>query len=270
METRVGYIGVGKIGKPIAANAVAAGYPLIAFDLNEQPLKELKGLGATVAKSSAEVGEWADIIELSVVDDRQVEDVILGKNGVLEQARPGSVIAIHSTIHPDTAVKIGEAAGAKGVGVVDAPISGGVEGALAKTLLYMVGGTDELFEHCRPLFETSGTTIVHMGPLGAGAMTRIVHHVMLALNRMAADEGMMLARQVGLDWDNVVKAVHGGEAQSHVTDGYLEKYRAMPTGGQIRIAGLALGMANEKGTALPALALYQQLYLKGPRVGLDA
>lgn len=270
METRIGYIGVGKIGKPIATNAIQAGYPLIAYDLNERPLQELHGLGATVAKSSAEVGEWADIIELSVVDDAQVEDVILGKNGVLEQARPGSVIAIHSTIHPSTAIKIGEIAGSRGVGVVDAPFSGGIEGALAKTMLYMVGGTDELFERCRPLFATSGTTIVHMGPLGSGAMMRIVHHVILGLNRMAADEGMLLARQVGLDWEAVCAAMHGGEGQSHVTDGYLEKYRAMPTGGQTRVAGMALAMANEKGTSLPALALFQQLYLNGPRVALDA
>jgi 2-hydroxy-3-oxopropionate reductase len=269
METRIGYIGVGKIGKPIAANAIAAGYPLMAFDINEKPLQDLQGLGAKAVRSSAEVGEWADIIELSVVNDEQVEEVILSENGVLEQARPGSVIAIHSTIHPSTAIKIGEIAGSKGVGVVDAPFSGGVEGALARTMLYTVGGTEELFERCRPLFETSGTTIVHMGPLGSGAMMRIVHHVILGLNRMAADEGMLLARQVGLRWEDVSAAMHGGEGQSNVTDGYLQKYRLMPTGGQSRVASMALAMANEKGTSLPALALFQQLYLNGPRVTMD-
>lgn len=265
MPTRVGYIGIGRIGKPIAENVMRGGFPLIVYDIRDEPLRELGGLGANMARSSAEVGEWADVIELSVVDDQQVEEVVLGANGVLEQAKPGATIVIHSTIHPSTAVKIGEIAGRQGVAVIDAPISGGVEGALARTLLYMVGGEKEAVDRCWPIFQTSGTTLVHMGPLGSGAMMRIVHHVILGLNRMSADEGMILAQKMGLDLKAVSQAMHGGEGQSTVTDGYLQKYRTMPTGGQCRVAGMALTMANDKGATLPALALFQQLYLRGPR-----
>jgi 3-hydroxyisobutyrate dehydrogenase-like beta-hydroxyacid dehydrogenase len=136
-------------------------------------------------------------------------------------------------------LKVGNAAGERGVGVVDAPISGGPEGAVARTMLYMVGGKTSQFERCKPVFATSGSTIVHMGPLGAGSMTRIVHHVILGLNRFAADEGMKLAQAMGLDLATVSRAVSAGDAQSLVVARYLEKYRDMPTYGQYRVAGIA-------------------------------
>jgi 3-hydroxyisobutyrate dehydrogenase-like beta-hydroxyacid dehydrogenase len=258
---KVGYIGVGMIGKLMAANVLKGGFPLMVYDRSEAALQEMAKLGAQVAGSPKEIGQFADIVALSVNDDAQVEDVVLGRNGVLEGARPGTIVAIHSTIVPETAVRIGEAARAHGVGVVDAPISGGPEGAVARTMLYMVGGEAELFERCKPVFATSGTTIVHMGPLGAGSMTRIVHHVILGLNRFAADEGMKLAQALGLDVATVSRAVSAGEAQSLVVSRYLEKYRDMPTSGQYRVAGIAMRMANERGVSLLGPALFQQLYL---------
>jgi 3-hydroxyisobutyrate dehydrogenase-like beta-hydroxyacid dehydrogenase len=264
MATRVGYIGVGKVGKPIAANLLKAGFPVTVFDLREEPLRELAALGARVARSPREVAEQSDIVETSVVDDAQVRQIVQDDDGILAGAAPDTILAIHSTIHPTTAVEIGELAAPHGVGVVDAPISGGVEGAEAATLLYMIGGDKALVERCWPVFSACGTTLVHLGPLGSGAMMRIVHHVILSLNRMAADEGMRLAVKYGLDPKDVQAAMHGGEGQSHVTDGYLEKYETMPTGGQCRVAGMALAMANAKGATLPALALFQQLYLAGP------
>jgi 3-hydroxyisobutyrate dehydrogenase len=259
---KVGFIGVGAIGKPMAANILKGGYPLMVYDLRNDALQEMVQMGAAIAGSPKEVARSADIVELAVYDDVQVEEVVAGKNGVLEGARPGLIIAIHSTIAPETAIKIGKIARERGVGVVDAPISGGAEGAVARTMLYMVGGEPELFEQCRPVFATSGTTILHMGALGAGCMTRIVHHVILSLNRFAADEGMRLAQALGLDVALVSKAVHGGEAQSRVVDRYLEKYRDMPTSGQIRISGIAIRLANERGLPLIGPALFQQLYLR--------
>jgi 3-hydroxyisobutyrate dehydrogenase-like beta-hydroxyacid dehydrogenase len=266
--TRVGYVGVGRVGKPIAENILKAGFPLAVYDLQEEPLRYLEARGAKVARSPREVAEQSEIVATSVVDDDQVRQVVQGENGLLAGAAPDSIIAIHSTIHPTTAVEIGELAARHGVGVVDAPISGGVEGAERATLLYMIGGDKALVERCWPVFSACGTTLVHLGPLGSGAMMRIVHHVILGLNRLAADEGMRLATRYGLDPKDVQAAMHGGEGQSHVTDGYLEKYVSMPTGGQCRVAGMALTMANAKGATLPALALFSQLYLAGP-VNLD-
>jgi 3-hydroxyisobutyrate dehydrogenase-like beta-hydroxyacid dehydrogenase len=260
MSIKVGFIGAGIIGKPIAMN-VMRDFPLTVYDINPKTLEEFARAGASIAKSAKDVGESADIIGLGLKDDEQVRKVILGPEGILAGAKPGTIIVIHSTIEPETAVSLNEIVSKRGVSIVDAPISGGREGAAARTLLYMVGGTKADFERCRPVFETSGTTIIHMGPVGAGAKTRIVHHVMLALNRFSADEGMKLAKAIGLDLALVSKAVHGGEAQSHVVDRYLEKYRDMPTGGQYRVAGIAMRLGYDLGIPMLGPALYQQLYL---------
>lgn len=258
---KVGYIGVGAIGKLMGANVLKGGFPLVVYDLRKEAVDDMVRLGAVAAASAKEVAENADVIELSVKDDAQVEHALLGDDGVLSGARPGAVIAIHSTINPETAVKVGEVAKRQGVHVVDAPISGGPEGAIARTLLYMIGGEAGPVETCRPVFATSGTTLVHIGPLGTGSMMRIVHHVILGLNRFAADEGMKLAQALGLDPAIVSKAVHGGEAQSHVVDRYLEKYRDMPTSGLYRIAGIAMRFGYEKGLPMIGPAIFQQLYL---------
>jgi 2-hydroxy-3-oxopropionate reductase len=260
MSIKVGFIGAGIIGKPMAMN-VLRDFPLMVYDINPNNLDEFAEAGASIAKSAKEVGEYADIIELGLKDDDQVRSVILGPEGVLAGAKPGAIIVIHSTIEPETAVSLNEIVAKKGVSIVDAPISGGREGAAARTLLYMVGGTKKDFDRCHPVFATSGTTIVHMGPVGSGAKTRIVHHVMLALNRFSADEGMKLAKAIGLDLATVSKAVHGGEAQSHVIDRYLEKYRDMPTGGQYRVAGIAMRLGHDLGLPMLGPAVYQQLYL---------
>jgi 3-hydroxyisobutyrate dehydrogenase-like beta-hydroxyacid dehydrogenase len=260
MSINVGFIGAGIIGKPMAMNVLRK-FPLMVYDINEKTLEEFAQAGAGIAKSAKEVGEYADIIELGLKDDEQVKNVILGSDGVLAGAKPGAIIVIHSTIEPETAVSLNEIVSKKGVSIVDAPISGGREGAADRTLLYMVGGTKTDFDRCHPVFATSGTTIVHMGPVGSGAKTRIVHHVMLALNRFSADEGMKLAKAIGLDPATVSKAVHGGEAQSHVIDRYLEKYRDMPTGGQYRVASIAMRLGYDLGLPMLGPAIYQQLYL---------
>lgn len=261
MATKVGYVGIGAIGRLMATNVIKGGFPLSVYDVRKEPIDEMVQLGAQTAASSKAVAQFADIVELSVKDDAQVEEVILGPQGILAGAKPGLIVAIHSTINPETAVKIGKIAKEKGVDVVDAPISGGPEGAVARTLLYMIGGEAGPVEKCRPVFATSGTTLVHIGALGTGSMMRIVHHVILGLNRFAADEGMKLAQVLGLDVATVSKAVHGGEAQSHVVDRYLEKYRDMPTAGLHRIAGIAMRMGYENGVAMLGPALFQQLYL---------
>jgi 2-hydroxy-3-oxopropionate reductase len=260
MTIVAGFIGAGIIGKPMAMNILQK-FPLVVYDINPNTLDEFAKAGAEIAGSPKEVGVRADIIGLGLKDDVQVRSVILGDNGILAGAKPGTIIVIHSTIEPETAVELNEICEKQGVSIVDAPISGGREGAAAKTMLFMVGATPENFERCHPVFAASGTTIVHMGPVGSGAKTRIVHHVMLALNRLAADEGMKLAKAIGLDQAKVSQAVHGGEAQSQVIDRYLQKYRDMPTGGQYRIAGIAMRLAHERGIPMLGPAIYQQLYL---------
>src|SRR5579872_5213858 len=140
MATKVGYVGIGAIGTLMAANVIKGGFPLAVYDVRKEAVDAMVQLGAQAAASSKAVAEFADIVELSVKDDAQVEEVILGPNGILAANKPGLIVVIHSTINPETAVKIGKIAKQKGVDVVDAPISGGPEGAVARTLLYMIGG----------------------------------------------------------------------------------------------------------------------------------
>ena len=268
MATRVGFIGLGNIGKPMAINVAQAGFDLMVYDLREEPLKELAAAGAKVARSAREIGAHGEIIELVVVDDAQVEAVTLGEGGVLNGAKPGSVIAIHSTVHPKTIRKVAELAKAKGVNVIDAEVSGGERGAYAKTLCYMVGGDKALFEKCQPVFATSGANIFHLGELGAGAAAKLAHNLIVYVNMLAASEGMRIAEKFGLDLKAMQEVVHAGAAQSRVADNWLQQRKlkdTYTTGAQGLVQlihkdlRLALELGHDLGLGLPGAALTQQL-----------
>ena len=268
MATRVGFIGLGNIGKPMAVNVATAGFELMVYDVREEPLKELATLGAAVAHSPREIGAHGEIIELVVVDDTQVEAVTLGEGGVLSGAKPGSIIAIHSTVHPKTVRKIAELAKARGMDVIDAQVSGGERGAQAKTLCYMVGGDKALFERCRPVFATSGANIFHLGDLGAGAIAKLAHNLIVYVNMLAASEGMRLAEKAGLDLKALQDVVHVSAGQSRVADNWLQQrrlkevYTSGPQGLMQLIhkdLRLALELGHDLGLPLPGAALTQQL-----------
>jgi len=268
MATRVGFIGLGNIGKPMALNVAKAGFDLLVYDVREDPLKELAAAGAKVARSAQEVGAHGEIIELVVVDDAQVEAVTLGEGGVLNSATPGSIIAIHSTVHPKTVRAIAEFAKAKRVGVIDAQVSGGERGAYARTLCYMVGGDKALFERCRPVFATSGANIFHLGELGAGAIAKLAHNLIVYVNMLAASEGMKLAEKAGLDLKALQEVVHASAGQSRVADNWLQQRQlkdTYTTGAQglmqliHKDLRLALELGHDLGLPLPGAALTQQL-----------
>jgi 3-hydroxyisobutyrate dehydrogenase-like beta-hydroxyacid dehydrogenase len=268
MATRVGFIGLGNIGKPMALNVAKAGFDLLVYDVREEPLKELAAVGAKVARSAQEVGAHGEIIELVVVDDAQVEAVTLGEGGVLNSAKPGSVIAIHSTVHPKTVRAIAEFAKTKKVGVIDAQVSGGERGAYAQTLCYMVGGDKTLFERCRPVFATSGANIFHLGDLGAGAVAKLAHNLIVYVNMLAASEGMRLAEKAGLDLTALQEVVHASAGQSRVADNWLQQrklkdtYTTGPQGLMQLIhkdLRLALELGHDLELPLPGAALAQQL-----------
>ena len=191
---KVGFIGLGEQGKPLAINVALGGFDLMVHDLRAEPVDELVSRGARAARSAREVGAHGDIVEVIVVNDEQLEAVVLGGDGVLAGARPGSTIAIHSTVRPATVRRIGERAAARGVGVLDAPVSGGARGARKRMMCYMVGGEKDALERCRSVFATSAGTIIHMGALGAGMTAKLAHQVILCLNMLAAHEGTKLAR----------------------------------------------------------------------------
>jgi len=268
MATRIGFIGLGNIGKPMAMNVAKAGFDLMVYDVRQEPLQELAAAGARVARSAHEIGVHGEVIELVVVDDAQVEAVTLGEGGVLSGAQPGSVIAIHSTVHPKTIRKISEFAKGKGVGVIDAEVSGGERGAEAKTLCYMVGGDKALFEKCRPVFATSGANIFHLGALGSGAIAKLAHNLIVYVNMLAASEGIRLAEKAGLDLKAMQEVVHVSAGQSRVADNWTHQRKlkdAYTAGPQALMQlihkdlRLALELGHDLDLSLPGAALTQQL-----------
>jgi 3-hydroxyisobutyrate dehydrogenase-like beta-hydroxyacid dehydrogenase len=266
MAARVGHIGLGSMGKIMARNELAAGFPLTVFDLRSEPMRELEQLGASIASSSQEVARRSEIVCISVVDDVQVKEVMLGSEGVLAGAAPGLVVAIHSNVQPKTARKIGALAEERKVGVIDATVSGAQFGAEARTLCFMVGGDPTLLERCRPVFEASGPHIFHMGPLGTGGAMKLAQQVIFCLNRLAAYEGMVLAEKAGVDLKAAQEALHWTLGQSHVTDHWLERYRDTEPDKRRIFATIlhsvshALELAYDLGVPLPASALMQQLF----------
>jgi 3-hydroxyisobutyrate dehydrogenase-like beta-hydroxyacid dehydrogenase len=263
--TRVGFIGLGEQGMPMAANLAKAGFDLMVYDLRPEPMAEMAALGAKTGHSPAEVAHHAEIIEIIVVDDTQVQTIALGEGGVIANSRPGTIVAIHSTIRPSTVCNIADYGAARGVVVIDAAVSGGPHGARSHTLCYMIGGSEHAVERCRPLFETSGNarTIFHVGNVGAGMTAKLAHQVIICLNILAAHEGMLLGQRARVDLNILQEIVRAGGAQSRIADNWV-RHRPPPAAGRLFFKDLALALesAHELGLGLPGAAMAQQLMEK--------
>ena len=276
MTTKVGFIGLGRMGFPMASNIAEAGFDLMVYDIRKEPLNELARLGARVARSSKEVASHAEIIEVAVVDDAQVEDVVLDTDGVLASARADSVVAIHSTVNPNTIMKLARVAEERGVHILDAQISGGERGAQEKQLCYMVGGEKETLERCRPLFLTSGTNIFHVGGLGSGAKAKMILQVVVCINMLAAGEAEHLCQTSGVDFQALGEIFRLSSSQSFVLDHWFERFkrpndlmavRQKRTEVFSKSLSPALELAGDLGLSLPgaALALERLPYIMGIR-----
>jgi 3-hydroxyisobutyrate dehydrogenase-like beta-hydroxyacid dehydrogenase len=267
MNPRVGFIGLGAMGKPMAANIARAGFELTVCDLREEPCKELAALGATVVPSPREVAERSDIIEMAVVDDAQAEQVVTGEHGVIHGAPAGSIVAIHSTILPATARKIAARCSASGVAVIDVPMSGGQKGAEEQRLAYMAGGEAAALEKCWPVFVTSAKHIFHLGELGMGATAKMLIQIVVCLNMVAAHESELLCDKIGLDFKKFQEVLHVSSGQSRVLDtwqqfkrpGESEAVRRHRAEVFAMSLAPALELAREVGASLPGTALAQSL-----------
>ena len=222
---KVGFIGLGRIGKPMAVNILKAGFDLSVYDLRAEPVKELAELGAKAAHSLKEVAEEGNVIELAVVDDAQVEQVSIGDDALIEGADAESIVVIHSTVRPETAKRVAKIAAAKGVHVIDAPISGGETGARERSLCYMVGGEETVVERCREVFSTSASEIFHMGTLGSGAAAKMILQVATCVNMLAAHEAELLAGGSGLNFAALQKVMRVSSAQSFVADHWIDRFK---------------------------------------------
>jgi len=267
MQSKIGFIGLGAMGKPMAANIAKAGFELTVCDLRKEPCKELAALGARVAASPREVAEKSDIIEIAVVDDAQAERVVTGEDGVIHGARTGSIVAIHSTILPATARKISARCRANGVEVIDVPMSGGQTGAEERRLAYMAGGEAWVLEKCRPVFTTSASHIFHLGELGMGATAKMLIQIVVCLNMIAAHESELLCNKTGLDFRAFQEVLHVSSGQSNVLDTWQrfkrpeepEAIRRQRAEVFAKSLSPALELAREVGVSIPGTALAQGL-----------
>jgi 3-hydroxyisobutyrate dehydrogenase-like beta-hydroxyacid dehydrogenase len=268
MATTVGFVGLGRMGKPIAAQILAAGFDLMVFDVRDEPVGELARVGAKSARSLRELSEHSEIVAVAVVDDSQVEEVLMNDLGLLQSGQRDSIIMIHSTITPNTVRKLAQAGQAKAVTVVDAPVSGGEEGARRRQLCYMVGGDKETFEKVRPVLAASGSHIFHIGELGSGAIAKMILQVVVCINMLGAYEAELLADKCGLDFRALQEVFGVSSGQSFVVDHWLERFKRPDDPPEVRrrrtevfyeSLAPALLLARDLDFQLPGAALAQQL-----------
>jgi 2-hydroxymethylglutarate dehydrogenase len=213
MATSVGFIGVGNMGNPMAYNVLKAGFPMIVYDRNPQAMENLLQAGARRAASAREVVEGSEIVLTSLPASPDVEAVYLESGGLVENAKPGTLLIDLSSVFPSTPRKIEPRANARGVHFLEAPVSGGVTGARAATLAIMVGGAPELLTRAQPVLRAIGPNIFHVGPVGAGNTVKAINNMMACVNALAMMEGVALGVKAGLDpmtIYEVVKASSGG------------------------------------------------------------
>lgn len=263
---RIGFIGLGVMGKPMAKNLVKAGYSLTIWNRTRSKMDELVSIGAIPVASPKEVARNSDLVITMVSDSPDVEDVLLGSSGVIEGAKSGTIVIDMSTISPKVTKYIAQTLAEKEIIMLDAPVSGGEIGATEGSLSIMVGGPVEAYQRCLSIFQAMGKRITHMGGNGMGQMAKLCNQVICALNIEAVCEGLALGIKSGLDLDKLLQVVTAGAANSWMLSNLGPKMvrRDFEPGFRIRHQQkdlrLALSAAEELNLPLPGTALVQQMF----------
>jgi len=278
MQGPIGFIGLGIMGRPMAKNLLKAGQALVVHNRSQGPVEELVGAGAKAAASPKEVAGQVDVLITMLPNSPEVELVALGGHGIVEGARRGLLYLDMSTISPLVSQKVGHTLGAKGVRMLDAPVSGGEKGAIDAALSIMVGGEKADFDAALPVFQALGKTITLLGPLGAGGFTKLANQIIVAVNLTALGEALTLAKKAGLDRALTLKALGGGLAGSKCLEQKSPNYVADTYNPGFKIdlhfkdLGLIMESSRALGVPLPCTAVVQELFnamrVKG-KGGLD-
>jgi 2-hydroxy-3-oxopropionate reductase len=269
----IGFIGLGIMGRPMAKNLMEAGYDLVVHNRTPGKVEELAGEGATAAGSPKEVAERCDVVITMLPNSPQVEEVLAGEGGVFEGVRGGALIVDMSTISPVVTEELAEAAKEKGASMLDAPVSGGDVGAIDGTLSIMVGGDEQDFERANPLFEVMGKTVTHVGPSGAGQVTKAANQIVVALTIEAVSEALVLGSKGGVAPEKILDVLGGGLAGNKVMEVKREKFLSHTFDPGFRSElhhkdlGIALAAGREYGVALPVTAVVDQMLLTMKRKG---
>ncbi len=264
-KNRIAFIGMGTMGVPMALNILKAGFPLTVHNRTRSREKPLEKAGAVRAASPENAAGGADVIITCLSDSPDVESTILGKKGVIHGTPKGAVVVDMSTISPSTTRRIGEALVKKGIRMVDAPVSGGSEGAKLGTLSIMAGGDEKDFNAVLPVLKAMGKTINHIGPLGAGQITKAINQVIIAGTYLGVAEGIALGLRAGIDMEKALKALGGGAAASWVLANRSRNMieNTYPLGFRVRLhrkdLHIALELAREIGAFLPVGAYAEQM-----------
>lgn len=275
MKKRVGYIGLGLMGKPIARNIMRAGFPLTVHNRSRAPVEELVADGAQPADSPRAVAEISDVVFTNLPDSPDVEQVVLGPNGLIEGCRPGMVFIDNSTIKPETARSIASKLAEVEVSALDAPVSGGDVGAKAGTLAIMVGGPRDAFDSILPIFQAMGKTITYVGESGAGQVAKACNQIMVAAQMVAMGELILLAQKSGVDPRRVIDAIQGGAAQCWALDVKPQRLFAgerqpgFKAYMQHKDLGIVLDTARAYGMPLPATVVVMQLFEVMLQMGME-
>lgn len=265
-KEKIGFIGLGIMGKPMAHHLLEAGYELNVYNRSQPAIDELAAKGAKPAASAKEVAEKSDVVITMLPDTPDVETVVLGENGVLAGAHNGLLLIDMSTISPIVTKKIASEVEKKGVRMLDAPVSGGDKGAIAGTLSIMIGGDAEDFERAKPIFEAMGKTIVHCGASGAGQIVKACNQVAVALIIEAVSEALVLGSKAGVEPKIILEVLSGGLAQNRVMDlrgetmiqhNFTPGFKAKLHRKDLQII---LRTAQEYGVTLPVSTLVEQMF----------
>lgn len=269
MTSQIGFIGLGIMGRGMVKNLAEKGHSVTVWNRTPERSEALKkDLKVTVASSPRALAEGSDFVLLCVSDTPDVEEVLFGKDSVADGVRSGATVVDLSTISPSAAKRFGAKLAQKGVGFLDAPVSGGSEGAAKGTLSIMVGGTPEEFDRAMPILEAIGSRITHIGPTGSGQMTKLMNQVLVVVNMLAVSEALLLGRAADLDLRKAVQAVEAGAAGSwmlsqrgpQAIDGYWQPGFTIDL--QQKDLRLVLEAAEELGLPMLATSIVHQLYNK--------
>jgi 2-hydroxy-3-oxopropionate reductase len=266
MPDKIGFIGLGIMGRPMAHNLLKAGFPVIVHNRHQEVTDELVAAGASPGAQPRDIAASCDVLITMLPASPQVEEVLLGPDGVIEGARAGLIVIDMSTISPIATRTLAAHLAANGITMLDAPVSGGDKGAIAGTLSIMVGGDEDTFKRCMPIFQALGKTIVHVGGSGAGQVVKACNQIVVALIIEAVSEALVLGSKAGVDPAKILQVLSGGLAANRVIElrGASMLAHDFTPGGRIRThhkdLGIVLELGRMYGVSLPVTALVDQMF----------
>src|SRR6184192_103950 len=266
MSTTIGFIGLGIMGKPMAYNLLKAGFAVVVQHRHQEVTAEFVAQGARAAETPQDIAAQSDVVITMLPDSPQVEEVLVGPHGVIEGKHTGQTVIDMSTISPIVTKQLAARFAEIGVTMLDAPVSGGDKGAIAGTLSIMVGGDEEVFSRCMPIFQALGKTIVHVGASGAGQTVKACNQVVVALVIEAVSEALVLGSKAGVDPSKILQVLGGGLAANKVMElrGASMLAHDFTPGGRIRFhhkdLGIILELGRMYGVSLPVTAQVDQMF----------